>query len=198
MAHITKQEIEKIEENWMTYISLTKKASAEAVGLASSVKEQLAACPASSRVEYIGCYPGGLVAHSLSVLSVLSKMNKALETNLNPASMVLVGLFHDLGKIGINDKPYYLEQSSEWHRNKGMLYTLNPNIKASIGVLSLSWLNKFHVETTSDEIQAILSITDKNLKQESDAFNEPMLAVLLQQAVRISIIQNKGKTSVLD
>jgi len=42
-------------------------------------------------------------------------------------SCVIVGLYHDLGKVGMPGQPYYQPNPSQWHvRNQGIRYIVLP------------------------------------------------------------------------
>lgn len=122
------------------------------------VGERFALCPASTRIEYHCCYPGGLVEHSLHVLTNALKLRKTFEYNLSLESIVLCALFHDLGKIGDESKDYYVEQTSDWHRDKlGELYTYNKNLEyMTVPHRSVWLLQYFDIKLSQDEMLAIM------------------------------------------
>lgn len=50
---------------------------------------------------------GGLLEHSLNVLDLARKLNRAWGEPVNDISLVIVCLLHDLGKMGDHGKPNY-------------------------------------------------------------------------------------------
>jgi len=168
--------------------------------LVDKVEESLVLAPASTRTEYQGAYPGGLVEHSLGVLKTMVVLNKAYEANLQSEELVITGLFHDIGKVGNGRQDYYLPKNSEWHNKQGIMYEINPNlVSIPVSLRSLFLLQSFGVQLTENEHYAISSIRDR-LRPGEEAIpvnNEPMLAVVLQQAVRTTVLRNRGKTSLL-
>lgn len=52
---------------------------------------------------------GGLAEHSLNVFENADKLYKMLNANIDAASIVIVSLLHDLGKMGDFGKPNYIE-----------------------------------------------------------------------------------------
>lgn len=52
---------------------------------------------------------GGLAEHSLNVFENADKLSKTLNTNIDAASIVIVSLLHDLGKMGDFGKLNYIE-----------------------------------------------------------------------------------------
>ena len=53
---------------------------------------------------------GGLLEHSIGVAETLLQMRAVLTPEISEESCVIVGLFHDIGKIGMPGKPYYLPE----------------------------------------------------------------------------------------
>lgn len=166
--------------------------------LIMAVEEVLIEAPASSRTEYQGCYPGGLVEHSLNVVKLMSELNKAYGTNLSASSIVLTGLFHDIGKVGNGHEPYYTEKDSDWHRKQGILYDVNPQLSVvPVSTRSLFLLQKHSVKICEEEYLAIASIKDRPRSEENlPNPGESMLAVVLQQAIRVACLRGRGKTSL--
>jgi len=161
--------------------------------------ERVMLAPASTRLDYVCAYQGGLVEHSLRVLSFMAKARNAygLGEALPVSSVVLVSLFHDIGKIGSKTKDYYLDNDSQWHRDKlGVMFNVAERFQhIPVSQLSLMHLTENGVQLDMDEWYAISSIRERSTKNEDTPVNgEPLLAVILQQAVKISCIFGKGKT----
>ena len=65
-------------------------------------------------------------------------------------------MFHDLGKLGDLEHPYYIEQTSDWHRKRGELYTQNHELQyMSVTDRSLYLLQEFDIAITAKEWKAI-------------------------------------------
>ncbi|HIH12442.1 TPA: HD domain-containing protein [Candidatus Woesearchaeota archaeon] len=70
---------------------------------------------------------GGLLEHSVGVAETLLKFREALAPQVSEESCVIVGLLHDIGKIGMPGKPRYLKNDNEWEiKNRGITYKINP------------------------------------------------------------------------
>lgn len=110
--------------------------------------------PASTR--YHMNVPGGLVTHSVNVANTLLALRPVLAPGISPESCVLVGLYHDAGKVGAPNAPYYLPQTSQWHRDKlGQNYIVNDALThIDIATRSLMIVSRF-VDLTDEEAQAI-------------------------------------------
>ena len=56
----------------------------------------------------------------------MRKINDAFDMGLSAASILKVGLLHDIGKLGTVDHDLFVDQDSSWHREKlGQLYKLS-------------------------------------------------------------------------
>lgn len=70
---------------------------------------------------------GGLLEHSVGVAETLLKFREALAPQISEESCVIVGLLHDIGKVGMPGKPRYLKNDNEWEiKNRGITYKINP------------------------------------------------------------------------
>lgn len=168
--------------------------------LVSKMEESLLVAPASTRTEYHGAYPGGLVEHCLNVVKNMGSLNKTYGVNLLPEEIVVTGLFHDIGKAGTERFEYYLPKNSDWHNKQGIMYEINPVcINMPVSIRSLYLLQNFGVTLSENEHYAISSIRDRHRPGEENlpVNNEPYLAVILQQAVKMAVLLNRGRLSLL-
>jgi len=200
--------LKKINENWGTVLGLVGRIeNAEvkegATQLCNDLHDRFAVCPASTRTEYVGCFPGGLVWHSLNVLRSMKALRTGLdlEKSVHPDSLIVLGLFHDIGKLGNVNNDYYLPQTSDWHRDKlGQLYIVNDKVSAiPVATRSIYWLNQYNIPLSENEIHAITSLAEKPGEAVSftPSLRDPWESYLLQSAVRGACIKNHGVTSVL-
>jgi len=202
-VELTNETVEKLEANWSVFVGLVDRIKNDQVRnalqtLCTNVKDRMAASPASTRLEYVGAFPGGLVHNSLNVLKLAKDFNKVAETAVNIDSLILVCLFHDIGKIGSLDEDYYVEQQSDWHRNRGMMFEINTNLgKIHPTQRSLWWLNSVGCPLTEQEIAAISSLNHMGQMYSSELYEAPFLTMILQSAVRIASAKATNRTSVL-
>ena len=100
---------------------------------------------------------GGLVEHSLNVLDLARKLNKAWEAEIDEETLILVTLLHDLGKMGDHGRSYYVEkilksgkrsESTPFETNKELNYIPHE-------VRSVMIVERF-IHLSDDEEQAIL------------------------------------------
>jgi hypothetical protein len=110
--------------------------------------------PASTRFHL--CEPSGLLKHSVGVAETLLKFRAALAPQISEESCVIVGLFHDVGKVGMPGKPLYLPNKDEWQKkNRGIMYTYNPAVTTmGLAVRSLYIVGKY-LPLSDAEAQAI-------------------------------------------
>ena len=138
--------------------------------------------PASTRFHL--AHDSGLLEHSVNVATTLLKLRTCLAPDLSEESCVIAGLFHDLGKIGMPGKPYYLPNPSEWHvRNRGVYYIINQDIvHMDIATRSLFLLAQ-HIPLSDDEAQAVRYHDGQYIvENQSVAHKETKLTRLLQYA----------------
>lgn len=198
---IEKISAEKIEENFKKFSTLCnvlgEERSKNVSKLIEYFGERLALCPASSKVEFHACYPGGLIEHSLCVLSNAYKLSKIYlefdKESIKKDSIILCSLMHDIGKVGDLKNDYYIVNDSQWHVEKGIYYKINNTLQyMTVEDRSLYLLQHFDIKLSLEEWLAIrLSIVSEN-NERSYKMKENVLGLLLNQAVRISIQQEKN------
>jgi hypothetical protein len=187
---------EKIKENIDKFESLCKRLgdrSENVLKMIEHLGERLALCPASARVEHHSCFPGGLVDHSLRVLTNAGKLAKTHGCDFPLDSLIISCLFHDLGKVGDETDDYYVPQKSDWHRDKGMLYEYNENITyMSVPHRSTWLLQQFDVRLSKEEYLAILLNDGQYVEANKPyAMREPMLSMIVHQADAFSTLWEK-------
>tara|TARA_R110002126_G_scaffold53905_1_gene145992 strand:+ start:1223 stop:1816 length:594 start_codon:yes stop_codon:yes gene_type:complete len=188
---------EKIEKNYKLFVTLCNKLGDRSEPINKMIEhldERLAFSPASSRLAFHAAYPGGFIEHSLNVLRNARKLNDIYEFNIPLDSLIVASLFHDLGKVGDLNEPLYLDQDSDWHREKlGQMYKINENIQKMPNAERGLWLlQHFGVKLTLDEWIAIRT-NDGPIAEENRVYAmcEPKLAIIVHQADRMACEQEK-------
>jgi 23S rRNA maturation-related 3'-5' exoribonuclease YhaM len=93
------------------------------------IGDRFLTAPASFRVTCHNCCVGGLADHSLRVYNNMVTLAKSFGEDLDRDSIILVALFHDLGKVGSLSQDYYIPQDSTWHQDKlGEYYLANDKL----------------------------------------------------------------------
>jgi hypothetical protein len=100
---------------------------------------------------------GGLLEHSVGVTETLLKIRETLAPQISEESCVIVGLLHDVGKIGMPGKPRYQKNDNKWEIEKrNMTYKINPDeVYMGLAARSIYLISKY-VPLSDSEAQAIL------------------------------------------
>ncbi|MDO8725736.1 MAG: HD domain-containing protein, partial [Candidatus Methanoperedens sp.] len=96
---------------------------------------------------------GGLLEHSIGVAETLLQLRVALAPEISEEICVIVGLFHDIGKVGMPGKPYYLPELKDGMPTGS--YTINPEIVAMGLSLRSLYLVSQYIPLSDAEAQAI-------------------------------------------
>lgn len=99
----------------------------------------------------------GLLRHSVNVAENLLKFRDMLAPIIPDESCVIVGLFHDVGKIGMPGRPLYVENDNQWEvKNRNMRYKISGSlVEMGLGARSL-YLVSAYIPLSETEAQAIL------------------------------------------
>lgn len=142
--------------------------------------------PASCR--HHNSFLGGLLTHSVGVCTTALELHKVLMPDYPKDSVILVSLFHDLGKVGnIYDQgssPRYTYDVYKSGTKAGQVkFSYNKYMTVMpLAVLSLYSLSKF-VDLTEDEAQAIVGHDGQFIPEnQSLAHNETPLLTMLHFA----------------
>jgi hypothetical protein len=176
-----------IEELWKVYSTLLKKTGREGVDrLLEGLGERIIMCSASTEKVVPGCGPGGLVETSIEVTRRMKKLTELLDLGNVVASdeIIITGLLHNIGMIGDLERSYLIDQNSDWHRERGTLYSYNVDIpKMPVPHRSLCLIQHFGVKLRPEEWTAI-SLSGGMHREENRFYigSEPPLALLLNQS----------------
>ncbi len=107
--------------------------------------------PASTR--YHLNVEGGLLLHSVGVAETLLRIKDTLAPDISDESCVIVGLFHDLGKVGMPGKPYYLPEMKDG-KPTGK-YSTNTELVSMGQSLRSLYLTSRYLTLSDEEAQAI-------------------------------------------
>jgi hypothetical protein len=128
-----------------------------------AVGDRYFSMPASAREDFHSAYPGGLVYHTIHVTKAMLSIRSALglsDEEVPIQSVYMVGLFHDLGKIGdFKGNQFYTPVTDDWKRKKGIMYDYNDELidGLSHSQRSVRLLAQYGVDLTDSEHLAILS-----------------------------------------
>lgn len=154
--------------------------------LGGPVGDEYFTAPASSQESHHLCEVGGLAEHSLHVVDNLLDLAKTFAPNRwGRNKLVFCGLFHDFGKIGDGEQPYYVPTKDDWKKEKrGQYYDINYDCVAMpSSERGLFVMQKFGVELDYEEYLSI-RLNDGQYPDENRWYSmkEPELALLTHMA----------------
>ena len=159
---------EQIKANYETFISniethIKSPRKEQLLKLYESLEDILVVAPASSRASFHNSFDGGYVDHVNRVVECALTLEevwngKGARTNtFTTEELVFAAINHDLGKLGIDGKPRYIPNDSEWHvKNQGANYKPNTELQfLPVQDNSLFILQSNNIATTLNEYIAI-------------------------------------------
>ena len=126
----------------------------------------------------------GLLEHSVGVAETMLKLRETLAPEISEESCVIVGLLHDVGKIGMPGKPRYIKNDNEWEiKKRGITYKINPDeVSMNLAARSLYLIAKY-IPLSDSEAQAILYHDGQYVEANKEvAHRETPLTLLVQFA----------------
>jgi len=158
---------EKILENLQKFYDLIDKyiespRKKKLVEFYESIQVTLATSPASSKISHHNCFAGGYVDHVIRVTEAALVLNNVWDKfgqkkDYTTEELVFCAINHDLGKLGTNDRPFYLPNEEQWQIEKqGAYYTYNKQIPhMRIADRSLFYLQRAGIQMNEREYLAI-------------------------------------------
>jgi hypothetical protein len=125
-----------------------------------------------------------LLIHSITVAEYLLTLRSFMAPDIPEESCVIVGLFHEVGKLGMPWKPLYVkEQNRGGNEDTKISYKLNPKLPyMSTAERSLYLVSKY-IDLTDAEAQSILYHEGQHVdKNKEIRFKEEPLTLLLHWA----------------
>ncbi len=178
----------ELTDLWTSYTKLIDKIDRGA-GLTLMMEElgeRLLMCPAEPRNDSPGCEPGGLIQQAITVAKGMKRINDTFEMGVSTESILIVGLLHELGKVGNLEDPYFIPEEESWRREKlGAFYKPNEGMsRMTIPERSLYLLQHYGVRLAEDEFMAIRGPSRQPDWVESRLAPtaEPTLTILLRSA----------------
>jgi 5'-deoxynucleotidase YfbR-like HD superfamily hydrolase len=150
---------EKIQQDYAKFMEYVEQdsRSEQLKAFYKIFEDQLLSAPASAKVHFHNAYPGGYLDHILRVTELALKMASLYKTSngfidFTKQELIFAALNHDLGKLGTEDEPYYLNQDSDWHRKRGEMYKHNDNLQYfKAPDRGLMMLQKYGISVTETE-----------------------------------------------
>lgn len=167
------------------------------------IGEHFVTAPASSKLQYHNAFSGGLMLHTFDVVKTMLELNNPVY-NCDEESILIAGLFHDLGKIGgfnedLSDViPMYIPiDSSNWKYKNGDRYIYNEKLDDCLthSLRSIRLLTQMGFPLTNEEFVAIFS-HDGFFEEQNRSFTimrcPYRILKLLQAADQICTVHEKN------
>ena len=158
---------DKIKSNWDKFLAIIDKEISsprkeKLLAFYKKIEEDVVIAPASSSTEHHSAFPGGYVDHVIRVVEIALDLEliwakyKGIK-NHTREELVFACLNHDLGKMGLLGKPYYLDNDNAWEiKNRNKVYKYNDELPyTSVPDRSLFLLQEAGVPVTINEYIAI-------------------------------------------
>ena len=162
---------EKILENWNKLMKIIEDNFSgtlkdNILKLHDHFEARIIEAPASGRPDYHNCFPGGYLDHVLRIietgLDVKQQFIKmGVEVTCSDSDIILAAMFHDLGKVGDLNTPYYIVQTDEWRRNKlNEFYTYSKELENLSVTDRALWLLQYFDIKVSQEVWKAIKLAD--------------------------------------
>ena len=164
---MTKNERQEIEVQLKKFIGIIKKEfcgdrKTKLLMMYKEFGERLLLAPASGKAVFHNAFPGGYLDHVLNVIELAIRNTKTMmemgfKVDYNREELIFAAMHHDLGKLGDETEPYYIPETSQWHReNQGSLFKHNPALQyMSVTDRTLYLLQAYDVHVTNKEWMGI-------------------------------------------
>jgi len=160
-----------------------KERSKEVNAFLSFLEEKTSWLTAPASTRFHNSFEQGLLQHSIVVAELLLKIKALWSPDISNESCVIVGLFHDVGKIGLPGKPLYLPNIEKMPNRGERKYIVSPDlVYMGIAVRSLLLVSKF-IPLSEEEAQAIAYHDGQYIEENKKiAHREEPLTLLLSYA----------------
>ena len=186
-----------VETLWNKYSNLLSSLKSENVdNLINSWDQRIIMGTYSQREKEPFCGIGGLVEYALDLAKKSNEISKALNYNINKASIVKCSLLSIIGKVGNLTQNRFVDCTSEWHQNNlGQYYDWNEECdKYQTTDRTLFILQRFNIDLSWEEWQAIFLLKD-NSSDDNKFYSDykTHLTLVLQMAHQAVIKEEKDK-----
>lgn len=178
--------VSDIKRNWKIFSTILNRLEDTQIdNLLETLGQRLAVSPSNQTKGQYGSYAGGLVETSTKLGKAMQALNEFHGNPVDIKSVYKVGLLHDIGRLGTLTDDYFLQQDSDWHREKlGHMFKVNSEIKTTHLQRTLFILSQFQIVLSEEEFNALLGLDDKEAKNQ-------LGAILLHAR---NMLENEGKS----
>jgi hypothetical protein len=179
--------ITQLENNQKKFKETNQKYNIFTKELEEFLGDAIYTSPASSSLNMIGCYPGGLLHHIIKACKYSVKLNEILPDNLKQPveSIVKVVFICQIGKV------FMFHMKNETNQSN-MMYNFNDDIiRLKVGERSVYYALTHGVKLTEEEYQAILNIDKENDDKMARYFSTP-LTQIIKNGFELAIMEEKN------
>lgn len=182
--------VKQLETNKAKFLETNEKYNIFSKELLEFLGEDFYTCPATSKLDMYGCYPGGLLSHLMKVAKYSVKINEILPDNLKqPVTTIIRTVFlSQIGKVFL-----FCPNQNDWEvKNLGKIYDFcNTEISMKASERSLYYIFKYGAELDEHEFQAILNLDKDPSDKMAKYFSEP-LTQIIRQGIDLAIMEEKS------
>jgi hypothetical protein len=178
--------IPQLEHNKAKFIETNQKYNIMTKELVDFLGDKLYTSPASTSLTMVGCYPGGLLNHTIKACKYAIKVNEILPDSMKQpiATIVKVVFLSQIGKVfmfKLNDKAAI----------GGKMYDFNDDIvRLHVGERSAYYALKYGVTLSEEEYQGILSVNKENDDKMAKYFSTT-LTQIIKNGFELAIMEEK-------
>jgi hypothetical protein len=179
--------ITQLENNKKKFLETNQKYNIFTKELLEFMGDYIYTSPASSSLNMIGCYPGGLLNHIIKGCRYSLKLNEILSDDLKQpvATIVKVAFLCQIGKV-------FMFKMNTVPLGNNKMYEFNDDIvRLHIGERSAYYALKYGVALTETEFQSIVNIDKENDDKMARYFSSS-LTQIIKNGFELAIMEEKN------
>jgi len=181
--------IPQLEHNKAKFIETNQKYNIMTKELEEFLGDDFYTSPASTTLTMVGCYPGGLLHHTIKACKYAIKINEILpEAIRQPAPSIVKAVFlSQIGKVFM-----FCPATEEWKLKQGKMYDFCDDVvRLRVGERSAYYATKYGVKLTEEEYQAILNL-DKDDEDKMAKYFSSSLTSIIKWGFEMAIMEEKN------
>jgi hypothetical protein len=181
--------ITQLEKNQKRFRETNEKYGIFSPALEEFLGDAFYTTPASSSLNMIGCYPGGLLHFLIRACTYAIKVNEILPDRLKQPTetIVRVVFLSQIGKV-------FMFKMKDGENYRGQLYDFNDDlVRMHVGERSVYYALKYGVDLSENEYQAILNLDKDGGDKMAKYFSEPLTEVIKHGFGLATMEEKSGK-----
>ncbi len=181
--------IPQLEHNKKKFLESNEKYKIMTQELLDFLGDDLFTAPASSSLTMVGCYPGGLLNHTIKACKYAIKVNEILPDPLKRTidSIVKTTFLSQIGKTFM-----FCASTNDWQLKQGKMYDFcDDTVRLRVGERSIYYATKYGVDLNEEEFQAILNL-DKDDDDKMAKYFSSSLTSIIKWGFELAIMEEKN------